>query len=105
MVCHGAGGTGNGPMAGELKTPPSDLTQISARHNGVFPFDAIYAKVDGREMVAAHGTTDMPVWGDVYRADVSTMTGERTATQGELNAGIAGRVLSLVYYLQSIQAR
>ena len=35
--CHGADGTGGGPMAKVLRTPPADLTSIKQRAQGTFP--------------------------------------------------------------------
>ena len=101
--CHGESGAGDGPMAAELTTPPSDLQQISKNNGGVFPFDRVYQLIDGRETLRAHGTSDMPIWGRDYAADAMAMSGQRERGQGSIEAAIAGRVLSLVYYVQSIQ--
>ncbi len=65
-ACHGMDGKGNGPMASELKTPPADLTRISAHFEGRYPADLIYKLVDGKTMPASHGTSEMPVWGGVF---------------------------------------
>jgi len=35
--CHGKTGTGDGPAAFVLKTPPPDLTTLSKRHEDKFP--------------------------------------------------------------------
>jgi len=65
--CHGAEGKGDGPLASALKTPPADLTMISQRNGGQFPFDDVKKKIDGREKVTGHGSSDMPVWGDAFK--------------------------------------
>jgi hypothetical protein len=39
---------------------------IAKKNNGVFPFDSVYEIIDGRKTVIAHGTRDMPIWGDRY---------------------------------------
>jgi mono/diheme cytochrome c family protein len=65
--CHGTAAKGDGPLAQHLKVPPADLTAISQRNGGQFPFDDVRKKIDGRESVAGHGTTDMPVWGDAFK--------------------------------------
>jgi mono/diheme cytochrome c family protein len=36
--CHGPMGRGDGPVAGELKTRPTDLTQLAKNNNGQFPY-------------------------------------------------------------------
>ena len=40
-TCHGADARGNGPLAVMLKTPPPDLTTLSRRHAGKFPYDYV----------------------------------------------------------------
>jgi mono/diheme cytochrome c family protein len=64
--CHGASGRGDGPLAAELTTPPSDLTQIAKRAGGRYDERYVMSVIDGRRAVAAHGTRDMPVWGAVF---------------------------------------
>jgi mono/diheme cytochrome c family protein len=61
--CHGRDGRGTGPAAAALRAPPPDLTQIAVRYGGSFPDDWIYQSIDGRVLVGAHGTREMPVWG------------------------------------------
>ncbi len=41
-VCHGESGKGDGPLAAQLKTTVSDLTEIQKNNGGVFPFDRLY---------------------------------------------------------------
>ena len=96
-VCHGREAKGDGPAMNLLTTKPADLTQISKRNNGTFPFWKIYRVIDGREDIKSHGTRDMPIWGDEFRAD---------ATAGALGQSrVRGTILEMVYYLQSIQAK
>jgi mono/diheme cytochrome c family protein len=61
--CHGKDATGGGPVAKTLKIHPADLTRIVERH-GSFSADLVAAHIDGRESVEAHGSREMPVWGD-----------------------------------------
>jgi mono/diheme cytochrome c family protein len=65
--CHGEGAKGDGPLAQVLKVAPADLTTISQRNGGKFPFDDVRKMIDGREKVAGHGPSDMPVWGDAFK--------------------------------------
>lgn len=46
-ACHGASGRGDGAMAGGLPVAPADLTRIAARHDGVFPWSDVIAKIHG----------------------------------------------------------
>lgn len=99
MVCHGRTGKGDGPMVtfGLLTVPAADLTQLSKRNNGHFPFWKVYRIVDGQDDVKGHGTRDMPIWGEEFRMD----SGSSTMRQTE----VRGQILSLVYYLQSLQEK
>jgi mono/diheme cytochrome c family protein len=65
--CHGTDATGRGPMANALKAAPTDLTRISARNGGMFPFPRVSRIIAGEESIpAGHGTREMPVWGPIF---------------------------------------
>jgi mono/diheme cytochrome c family protein len=68
-TCHGRDGRGNGPVVAALKVPPPDLTQLARQHGGTFPRQRVedFVTNDGSVLTAAHGTSDMPVWGPVFR--------------------------------------
>lgn len=88
-VCHGTEGKGNGPAAPALAKAPADLTRISARNGGTFPEVRVRRYIEGLDEVAAHGTRDMPMWGDLFRS---------------LNRDTAQiRVAALADYLKSLQ--
>jgi mono/diheme cytochrome c family protein len=67
-VCHGLNGKGNGPAAPALKQMPSDLTQLSKKNGGKFPDFQIANVIQGDSVQPAHGSRDMPMWGDVFRS-------------------------------------
>jgi mono/diheme cytochrome c family protein len=69
MACHGVYADGTGPVAPYMDPRPADLRRIAARGGGVFPHAAIEALVDGRDPIAAHGSRDMPIWGNAFRAE------------------------------------
>ena len=95
-ACHGTDARGDGPAASALRTPPADLTRIAMRRDGRFPADEIASWIDGRLAPSAHGTREMPVWGVRFAEGLP---------RGELSQDLVrGRVLTLVEYLQSIQA-
>ena len=89
-VCHGPEAKGNGPAADALKKAPADLTQISRRANGKFPEIRVMRIIKGDDVVAAHGSRDMPVWGVLFKS-------LRDQQQSDL------RVNGLLNYLQGIQ--
>ena len=63
-VCHGLNGKGDGPAAPALTKPVADLTTLSVNNDGVYPRDYVEDAITGKSRVIAHGTIDMPVWGD-----------------------------------------
>jgi len=94
-VCHGRDGKGAGTMAKLLKVKPANLTQLSAKHYGIYPFWDVYRIIDGRKEISGHGSGDMPIWGTVFKQESGTDRG------AELTA--YARILEIVYYLESIQ--
>lgn len=96
-VCHGREAKGDGVAISLLTVKPADLTQISKRAGGTFPFWKVYSVIDGREEIKGHGDRDMPIWGAEFRAQAGSSPAAESQTRG--------RVLELVYYLQSIQAK
>ena len=54
--CHGSDAKGKGPLADQLKVATTDLTQLAKKNGGVFPINAVYEKIDGRQEVKAHGS-------------------------------------------------
>lgn len=67
--CHGRSGRGDGPVGSALKTPPRDLTALAARNAGTFPRADVLAFVTGTtRTLPAHGPSDMPVWGPIFRS-------------------------------------
>ena len=100
MPCHGVEGRGDGPRAKTLRAPPADLTQITKSNHGKFPLNKVAEMIDGRAMVAAHGSREMPVWGDRYRN--AAEAGE-SPTKVEQRA--RAQINALVRYLEIIQER
>ncbi|MBW2279500.1 MAG: c-type cytochrome [Deltaproteobacteria bacterium] len=95
-ACHGTGAKGNGPLADDLKVPPSNLTTMAERRGGKLNGAEIREIIDGRKAVASHGTRDMPVWGSEFA---------RARKKGEgREAAARNRVHAMVAYLESIQA-
>lgn len=100
QACHGPRGKGNGPMARHLATKPTDLTLLEQENNYEFPFLKVFQTIDGRAMIPAHGTREMPVWGRRYVEDI----GETYGPYGG-EAAVRARLLELVRHVQSLQER
>lgn len=68
-TCHGKGGHGDGSVAPSLESRPPDLTTLSRRNGGTFPRDRVLASVTNvARPIGAHGTGEMPVWGQIFPA-------------------------------------
>jgi mono/diheme cytochrome c family protein len=94
-ACHGIDGQGNGPVAPILRTPPPDLTRIAQRRGGQFPDAEIAALIDGRTMAPAHGSREMPVWGQRFA--------EKFGGEAIGEEAVRGHLLVLMQYLKSVQ--
>ena len=46
---------------------PPNLTEISKKNGGVYPFLRVYWTIDGTGRVREHGSQDMPIWGQLYK--------------------------------------
>ena len=91
-VCHGTDGKGDGPAASALKIPPANLTRLAGNNNGKFPSDHVAETIRvGPRDAKAHGSRDMPVWGNVF----SSMGGKAQLEQ---------RIHNLTSYIESLQA-
>ena len=66
-VCHGVDARGAGPAASALRKQPADLTQLSRKNNGKYPVYRVVNVIQGADVIASHGSRDMPVWGAVFR--------------------------------------
>ncbi|MDH3405147.1 MAG: cytochrome c [Acidobacteriota bacterium] len=91
--CHGVGGHGDGPVAEDLRTRPSDLTRLSDG-SGTFPAERARRSIDGRELLGGHASREMPIWG---------LTFQERSRPGEQEDEVAGRLDDLLEYLRSIQ--
>jgi mono/diheme cytochrome c family protein len=93
-VCHGLDGKGNGPAAEALKVPPPDLTALSKKNGGKYPSDHVTTAIRGDLRLAAHGSKEMPVWGDLFWG----------MSQGH-SSEVQLRVTNLNKYIESLQAK
>jgi mono/diheme cytochrome c family protein len=95
--CHGLKAQGDGPTAAALIVKPADLTRIAARRGGKFPDGEIARFIDGRFTVTAHGSREMPVWGERF--------GDSIPESGIAEEVARGRIATLLEYLKSIQRK
>ncbi len=88
--CHGADARGHGPAAMSLKRTLPDLTLISQRNAGKFPFQRTRDFIDGKK--SAHSDL-MPTWGPVFHEI------EADQDWGEV------RLDAITHYIESIQQK
>jgi mono/diheme cytochrome c family protein len=95
VVCHGASGKGDGPLASGLRKPPPDLTQFAKTNQGKYPKELVAKIIDGREPVKGHGGGDMPVWGDAF-------SNSREDSDPE---SVKQKIQALVDYVETLQQK
>lgn len=96
-VCHGVEARGDGPAAPALKMEVPDLTMLTAANGGVFPRQAVMDAISGKRRVVAHGTVDMPIWGDL----LESLRPDWTLSHRKAFA--RDRVETLVAHVESVQ--
>ena len=89
--CHGSDAKGGGPVAPTLKSKPADLTVIAKNSGGKFPSARVLKIISGDEVLASHGSREMPIWGPIFH--------QIEADQDFGNV----RLQNLIKYLESIQ--
>ena len=102
-VCHGLSGKGDGVFAGILKSAVPDLTKLSQKNKGVFPFMRVYETIDGTWSVPAHGTKAMPVWGPRYKAEAQESSFDDYPANPE--PFVRARILALTEYVYRLQVK
>jgi len=109
--CHGTDGKGKGPVSGQLKVAPSDLTMLARNNNGVFPTNAVYETINGSKSVAAHGTREMPIWGERFNPVVGLphyvdpSYWDKAGPQQSPEIVVRTRILAVIDYLSRIQQK
>jgi mono/diheme cytochrome c family protein len=93
-VCHGTEGKGNGPAASALKVAPADLTVLSKNDGGKYPAMKVSSAIRGTATLPAHGSEEMPMWGDLFRSMSNGHEGE-----------VQQRVGNLTHYIETLQTK
>ena len=109
--CHGADARGKGPVSDQLKIPPPDLTTLAKNNNGVFPTNAVYETIYGLKTIPAHGTREMPIWGERFNPIiklphiVDPSYDVLDPSRGLREVVVRTRILTVVDYLNRIQQK
>jgi mono/diheme cytochrome c family protein len=92
--CHGVDGKGNGPAASAMKVPPTDLTQLTRKHDGKYPANSVASVLKFGNGPGAHGSADMPVWGPLFQS-----------LDKFHDTGVQQRISNIVNYIETLQAK
>jgi mono/diheme cytochrome c family protein len=107
--CHGTDGKGKGPVSEQLKVSPADLTILAKKNNGVFPTNAVYETIYGSKTIPAHGTREMPIWGERFNPImnlphiVDPAYDVLDPSRGLREVVVRTRILAVIDYLSRIQ--
>ena len=100
-VCHGENGAGDGVVGQLFARTPKDLRQLTNDNDGVFPFVQVYKSIDGRADITGHGPANMPVWGEFF---MEQAVYDPRINEKDAKYVTAGRILSVIRFLETIQA-
>lgn len=92
VACHGRGGTGDGPLAAELRPRPANLTNLFVRG---YDRTRVLSVIDGYQRA---GHTAMPEFGAVLASDTVPVE----LDDGRLSP-VPRQLAALLFYLESIQ--
>lgn len=92
--CHGVDGKGRGPTTPFFRKPAPNLTRLSTKYAGKFPVEYVAAVLRFGPGLAAHGSSDMPVWGPLFQY-----------LDQYNEAAVRQRIKNLCDYLESIQEK
>jgi len=93
-VCHGDDGKGGGPAASAMKVPPTDLTLLSKNNGGKYPSLKVVSSINGETNLPAHGSREMPVWGQLFWSMSHGHEGE-----------VQQRAVNITKYIETLQAK
>jgi mono/diheme cytochrome c family protein len=84
-VCHGTDGRGGGPAASALKAHPVDLSQLSQTNGGVYPGNRVSDILKSGVPLSAHGSAEMPIWGELFFSLNSTSQADSMIVQQRIH--------------------
>ena len=86
---------GDGPAAPALKTPATNLTELSKNNGGKYPALRVETILEFGVPTTVHGSKDMPIWGPLFDSLA------HNATRAETHL----RIMNLADCLKTLQAR
>ena len=110
-TCHGTDAKGKGPVSDQLKVAPPDLTVLTKNNKGVFPTNAVYEIIYGSKTVPAHGTREMPIWGERFNPIVNLPHAvdpyywQKAGPEQSPEVVVRTRILAVIDYLNRVQEK
>jgi mono/diheme cytochrome c family protein len=101
-ACHGLDAKGGGSFAELLPVKVPDLTTLARKNGGVFPIARVYDVIDGREVIKAHGTREMPIWGKQLTLRAAPQYDDYAY---DAEAFARSRMLFVIDYLYRVQVK
>jgi mono/diheme cytochrome c family protein len=99
VPCHGNDAKGHGPEVNLIPgIKPADLTKMSKKNGGVFPFQDVEDTIDGRKKIPSHERFDMPFWGVNFQESGKEFSGESEAKS-------KARIDAIMAYIETIQEK
>ncbi len=71
-----------------------DLTTLSKRHDGKFPYEYVEAVLRFGPGLSAHGSSEMPIWGPIFQY-----------LENYNEAAVRQRIKNLCDYIESLQQK
>lgn len=77
--CHGVFADGGGLLTPVLTRPPPDLSRLTRAYGSPLPQAKVAEFIEGQDMPAAHGRSEMPVWGKKLKQELGPGLGNQPA--------------------------
>ena len=84
---------------------------LAKNNNGVFPTNAVYETINGLKSIPAHGTREMPIWGERFNPIINLphyvdpSYWQKAGPEQSPEVVVRKRILSVVDYLGRIQQK
>ncbi len=105
-ACHGPAGKGDGARTPYLHEKPTDLTTLSKRNGGEFPYERVNERIDGT-LEVERALREMPCWRAEYKAEAEAAYAEEAGRDVPYSTEVyvETRFAALVDHLEDLQVK
>ena len=103
-ICHGSDAKGRGSFTLFMTKPVPDLTSITKRNNGEFPFMRLYEMMNGPGEIPGHAIREMPIWSEYYKDQAPKELGP-FYNYSDVVAFVNTKTMSLLAYVASLHEK